>query len=56
MEKKKSVGIKKDAVFAPNTHLYRYIIVPCETNASEEIEKEIGKDPLKKGIICQIKC
>ena len=55
MEKKKSVGMKKHAIFAPNTHLYRYIIVPCEINASEEIEKEIGKDLLKKGIICQIK-
>lgn len=22
-----------------NTHLYRYVIVPCETNASEEIKK-----------------
>lgn len=39
MEKKKSVGMKKHAVFAPNTHLYRYVIVPCETNASEEIKK-----------------
>ena len=55
MEKKMSVGMKKYAIFAPDTHLYRYIIVPCETNASEEIEKEIGKHLLKNGIICQIK-
>ena len=54
MEKKKSVGMKKHAVFAPNTRLYRYIIASCETNTSEEIEKEIDKDVLKKGIICQI--
>lgn len=54
MEKRKSVGMKKHAVFAPNTHLYRYIIASCETNTSEEIEKEIDKDALKNGIICQI--